>query len=479
MKTYTSLPQGVILSALSKLEAYVKVTYGPAGKGILIDNGMYQSVVDDGFMAVEEFELENELENAVISYVKEATRKTNQRGGDATTTSILILCALVREALTFKPYELEEKDLSKISEDLEKGLGIAIRQLKKQTIKVSTVEELEEIAFNSYKNREIAHIIAEVVKKVGIEGLISTDDAEDFHTSFEVTMGMSFDKGFVSALMVPDTGTTTLQKPAILITDEDVVRWTDIAPAIKLIGEAGYTSLLLIADTVTGDALSGMLANGIVAVQSPGFGTQRLETLIDIATVTGGQVMSQKLGHPLNSFTVNDIGTAQRVMVEIETTKIIDGGGDTEAIKKRADSIKHHLKLAVLNDKTKLQERISKLIGGAGVIKLGAVTDTEVRSIKMKTEDAIHATRLAYKEGKILGAGLELADVQSGCEILDTALKYPREVLLENGETHLSPKVYDATGVVIIAIESAVSVARSLITTGGIITNKKENGKEL
>lgn len=471
MKIYTSTPRDIILSAITKLEEYIKVTYGAAGKGILIDNGLYQSVVDDGFIAVEEFELEDELENAVISYVKEATRKTNTKAGDATTTSILILCALIKKAFSNIEYSLDS-DFNRMADELVKGLEVAVKKLRKDSKKVSTLEELEQIAFNAYRNKPMAKIVAETVLKVGADGIISVEDSDTTETTSNVVMGMNIDRGFINLQM--GSQKVELKNPAIVITDEDLTKWSQIDFIIKSIGENGFTSMLIIADNISGEALNGLIRNGIIGIRATGFAEQRLEILMDIATVTKATVLSQKLGRPLSSFSIANCGSAKKVMIDIEETNIIDGAGSKEDIQKRVESIKPLMKIVSPNDKRKLEERVAKLTGGVAVIKVSSLTDTESRSIKTKLDDAIHATKLAYKEGKILGGGIALASVTSGSEILDIALKYPQRVLEENGKKYITKDVYDATGVVIVALESAVSVAASLITTGGIITNKIE-----
>lgn len=475
MKRYTSIPQGVILSAVNKLEEYIKCTYGSAGKGILIDNGLYQSVVDDGFIAIEEFELEDELENTVVSYIKETTRATNKRAGDATTTSILVLCALIKGVYSNIEYAVNT-DFIAIADSITKGLEVVTKKLRKISKKISTVEELEQIALNAYRNPKIARIVAEVVYKIGADGIVSIDDSDTFETSANVVIGMSIDKGYVSHQMSKNGENIELKNPAIVITDEDITKWSQIAHIVKTIGENGYSSMLFIADAISGDALNGLIINNVIGVCASGFAEERLEKLIDVAMIAKANVLSTKLGKPLSSFTISDCGSAKKVTVGVEETNIIDGLGTKEDIQKRADSIKPYLKVATHHDESKLKERIAKLLGGVAVIKIGAVTDTESRSIKMKIDDAVHATQLAYKEGRIVGGGLTLASIKSGSQWLDEALKYPRTILEENGRNYLTD-VYDATGVVIIALESAVSVATSLITCGGIITNKKEDEK--
>lgn len=472
MKKYTTIPQPVILSAVTKLEEYIKCTYGAGGRGIMIDNGLYQFVADDGFIALEEFELEDELENTVISYIKEGTRRTNKKAGDANTTFILIMCALVKSALSNLEYKVKV-DFNEIANDLFKALPVAVKQIRKASKKVSTVEELEEIAVNAYKNKEIAKIVAEVVHKIGADGIISLEDSESTETTHEIVMGMTINKGYASPLM-GNGKELELKNPAIIITDEDITQWSQIAPVVKTLVENGIQPAFLIADAISGDALNGALVNNLTVIRASGFAEQRLEILQDIAVLTRATVLSKKLGRPLSTFSIDCIGSAKLVTVGIEETKIVDGKGSKTDIEQRVEIIKSFMKVASQNDKKKLEERMAKLTGGVAVIKLGAFTDGDLRGMRPKVQNAINATKLAFKEGKILGGGVTLANIKSGSDMLDEALKHPREVLMENGKNYIDSGVYDSTGVLVVSLESAVSIAKDLITTGGIITNKKE-----
>lgn len=469
MKRYTTISKPIILSAITKLEDYIKCTYGKAGRGVLIDNGLYQSVVDDGFIALEEFELEDELENTVILFVKEATRNTNKKAGDATTTSILILCALIKEV--FSEFSLED-DFYTIAKELSKALEVTIKQLKKASKKISSVKDLEQVALNAYSNPLLAKIISEVVYKTGVDGIVSIEDSDTTETTFEVVTGMSLDKGFISPQMIPDSGKIELNNTAIVLTDETIRDWNQILPIIKTIGEAGHASFLLIAESVTDSALNGMITNGLIAVKSPGFGDENIEILRDIATATGAEVLSKRIENPLSAFSMDDCGFAKRVVISSEETAIIKGNGGEEIISNRVKSLKLRMKTCTPIEKKRLEERIAKLLGGVAIIKVGALTGTQSIGMKMKIDDAIHATKLALKEGRVLGGGVSLMNIKSGSNLLDAALKYPRKILEENGKKHIDADVYDSTGVIIIALESAVSVAIDLITCGGIITNK-------
>ena len=484
MKIYTSFPQSVILSAITKLEDFVKVTYGAAGRGILIDNGLYQSVIDDGFSVVEEFELDDELENTVISYIKEATRKTNSRAGDGTTTSLLIMCSLIKEALNGTKNTIGYIDYVAIVDDLSKGLQVAIKKIQKLSKKITKVEELEAIALNVYRNKDIAKIVAKTIHEVGVDGIITIDNSATYETTAKVVMGMTIDRGYISPHMSTNGAETTLNRPKIIITDEVIARSEQIVPILSSIVKSGCKDILIIADTVEGEALNTIITNRIqnglncVVIKAPGFAEQRIALLEDIATVTNSVVLSSRLGRPFSTIKEVDCGTAQKIIVDKDETTVIGGAGSKEEIKRQSEMIKAQIKQSTPIEKGRLEERIARLTSGIGIISVGALTDTETRAIMAKVDDVIHATQLAYKEGVIEGGGLTMSSLNTGSVLLDEALKSPRRMLEENGEGYITKGVLDSSGVIIAGIESAVSVASGLIICGGIITNKKEKKDE-
>lgn len=471
MKIYSTEHTYIVLSAINKIENYVKCTYGPAGKGILVDNGIYQSVIDDGFLVLEELEFENEMENAVLSFVKESSRQTNKKAGDATTTSILIMCALVRGAFGNLDYKVNV-DFTALGQELIAALPKAVATIRKGHKKITTEAELEAIALNAYKNPEIAKMIAHIVHTIGHEGKIEITESDTHETTFEIVTGMSLDKGYASPQMTDMGKDIVLKNPYVLVTDEDLVSWTQVKPVIETLLSNEIRSVLIIADGISGDALNGLIVNGITAIRASGFAEQRLEILKDIAVLTGGVLLSKHENKPLSSFTTAHLGKAEKIVVGMEETNIIGGAGTKEDIKKRADAIKINIKLATPRDTEKIEERVAKLTGGISVIKVGAYTDTQLRSMKLKIDDAIHATQLAKKGGKVKGGGIGL-QVKTDSELLTKALCHPSEILIENGKKYLGD-VFDATEVVVIAVESAVSVATDLIVSGGIITYTKE-----
>ncbi len=485
MKIYSTIPQPVILSAINKLEEFVKVTYGGAGRGILIDNGITQDVIDDGFLAIEEFELEDELENTVVSYLKEASRKTNSRAGDGTTTSLLIMCAIVREAFSEIGTSLTKIDFQAIVDDLRKGLESAIKQINKNSKKITTIEELEKIALNAYRDINSAKIVAKMVKEIGVDGIITIEESETLETTANVVMGMSFDRGYVSPYMALNTnGEVQLKRVPIIVTDEIINDITPILPIIQQYIEKGQRELLIIAETVEGPALNNIILNKVkgafncIVVKAPGLAEQKLEMLEDIAISTGATLFSSKLGKPLSSIILQDCGNAEKVNVFKDKTIIINGSGSKSAMKERAETLKKTMSGMTAFEKSKILSRIARLSGGIGVIKVGAPTDTEARTIKRKIEDSVHATQLAYKDGVITGIAILLNTIKTGSSLLDSAFKHPYKILEENGKKYITNNAQDSTGVAIASIESAVSVAGNLIVSGGIITNKKEKNEK-
>lgn len=481
MKVYSSNPHGVILSAVTKLARFIEPTYGAAGRGILIDKGFIQDVFDDGYAAVEEFELEDELENAVIKYVKEATRKTNKRAGDGTTTSVILMSAIIDVALTEWQDALVKPDLNEIAKEIEAASKKVVASITKQAKKIKTVAELERIAQNSYANPEVAEMIADLVHAVGKDGEVAIENSETMETTSEVVKGMTLDRGYISQYMAgKDSDTVTLTNPTIIITDEEIQTLDPIFPVIEEKLKQGNKDFLIIAQDVTGLALQALVVNKLkgninaVAIKAPGYGDMRYELLEDIATLTGATFMTDKKGRPIASITLEDVGTAKKIDVNKDETLILEGAGKDDALKARVDIIRPLTEKGSEFDKDKAKTRIAKLTGGIGVIKVGANTETEQRAKKMKIEDAVHSTKLAFKDGVIPGVAVTYASAKSGSKILDAALQAPYGVLVKNGKKAISEDIQDAAGVAIASLESAVSLAVALLTTGGISAPKTE-----
>lgn len=484
MKKYTNLPYPVILSALKAVESFVKPTYGPAGRGILIDKEYEQTIVDDGFAALEQLELKDELENAVLLYMRDATRKTNKRAGDGTTTATLVVVALVSAALGTEQTALKRFQPNTLCKEIEAAAKKAVAAIRDASEKVTTVEQLIAIARSAYDNEEMANIVGKMVYELGPEGVISVDTHDLLESESEVVTGLSFDRGFISPFMaLPNGSEVELKDTHILITDYTIEKITDILPILEKVQAEGKKQILIIAENVGGAALTVFTVNSVqgnfntVAIRMPGFGDEKFDTLEDIAIVTGGTVISTKTSRTLESATLADLGRAKQVKVTQGKTVIISGAGEKKDVDARVAILKERT-VEGEYEKHRLQVRVAQLTGGVGQIRVGASTENEAKAVQMKVDDAVHATQLAYKEGTIPGAGTFLAALQTGSETFDKALKVPRAVLEENGADALSDDVRDATGVVVASIESAASIATQLIKAGGIIAREREKEKK-
>ena len=474
------------MSAIEKLFALVAPTYGPNGRGVLLDRDYVQELVDDGFSIINEFELPDELENAVIKYVREASRKTNSRAGDGTTTAYLILTAILR--LIYGP---ESKF---ILDSQRRGITAEIRKAAKQVVEkiradariISTLEDLLLVAKNSYANDDVAKIVADAVFAVGKDGVVTVDSSESLETKSKIVSGMQLDRGYINPAMGVHTseGVIELNNPMIVVTDSFIASVKQITPILELsIKDGEKRDILFICEDFAGDAMGVCIVNRMrgalnaVAIKAPGFGDNKEGSLQDIALITGATILSDKLNHPLGKAKESDLGTAKKVIITRDTTTIVDGAGDKTAIQERIAMLKTSTPAGGF-EKKNLNTRIAKLSGGVAVVQVGAPTEAEMKAMREKVEDAVNATMLAFREGVIKGGGLVFSEAQTDSEVLNAALKFPREQLEANGKDALSDDAIDPAGVVIAALESAVSVACSLIDCGGIIAPKVEEPKK-
>lgn len=484
MKVYTTKPHEVILSAITKLEEFVKPTYGAAGRGILVDSYMPQ-ILDDGYSVIEELELEDELENAVIKFVKEASRKTNATAGDGTTTAALIMASIVKEALTDSDKQLTKSDYPALANQIRKGLVAVVKKIEKDARKISTLSDLEKIAFNAFHDAAIAKIVAKVIHEVGEDGVVTVEEGDGFECESEVVTGMVVNRGYVNPMLATPPGETAeIKNPVIMVVDENLLTLGDIAGFFEIMLKKGKKEFVIFAKDIAGDALQVMIVNKmrgialIVGVKAPGQGDQQTEYLQDIATMTGATLMGEKYGKKFGAINADDAGTAKRIIVGKDETTIVSGAGKKADIDERAKKIKAEAETNKNEyDKHRQLERVAKMVGGVGVIRVGAATEGEMHTTKAKVDDAVHATMLARKTGVVKGAGLAFKGMKTGSDILDKALNRPNEVLIENGRDAMTEGVEDAAGVVIAALESAVSIASTLMTAGGIIAFKKEKEK--
>jgi len=468
MKKHLKNDFEIVKSAVDQLVDFIKPTFGPSENRIVISDDYKYSALDDGVSIAKDFELENEFENAIIKLVKEASQKTNDRVGDGTTGSLIILQEL----------------LNNPSKDLKDAVSEAKEQLLKMVKKVETKEELKNVALVSYNNPEIAKVVSDIVFKVGPDGVITVEEGNGLETTSEVVNGLRFERGFVSPYMISDFERmeTILVKPYVVISNSKITTAQEIMPILEKIMKSGRKDFLIISEEIEGEALALLIVNKIkgvfnaVAVKAPGFG-DHTELLEDIAILTDGQVISEEKGLKLSSVGLDLLGEADKVVINKDSTTIIGGKGNVE---KRIEHLKSQLeKIESEYEKGKLQERIAKLSGGIAVIKVGAPTESAMKTLKYKVEDSVNATKLAFKSGVVKGAGQALLEIKTSNESLNDALKAPARVLKENIEGskktfNPDESIVDPVEVLIAAIESAASIASLLISTKGIIVEVKE-----
>ncbi len=464
MKKYTTIPHEVILSALDKLDAYIRPTYGPAGRGILVDAGSYPKMLDDGFMAIDEFELDDPLENAVIKLVKAASFQANKRAGDGTTTATLLMIAIVREGIK------SGKSLWELLTELSVGSSEAIGAIFESKRDIDSAIDLYQVAFNAYRDSGSAAIVGRVVKEVGADGVITVEGSEALETKSEVVMGMSIASGFSSPYLANEEGKVELVDPLILVTTRRIQTNKELLPIVERVIATGKKQLFIVCEDMQGEALTTMIMNrlrgnlDVMVVRAPFYDVERKTFLEDLAAITGATLVDDTLGFPLEQITVGALGKADKVVVTKEDTIVVGGKGDTSV---RVSMAQKDIAEQPNNDAFKA--RLARLTGGIGVIKVGAGTEAEIITKKAKVDDAVHATQLAYKTGVVAGGARALM-VHTSSDELNKALCYPRAVLEANGSSALDDTSEDAFGVVESAIESAVSIASLLLNCGGIIT---------
>jgi len=500
----------------------VKVTLGPKGRNIVLDRkyGTPQ-IVNDGVTIAKEIELEDPYENMGAQLVKEVASKTNDVAGDGTTTATLLAQAIVREGL---------KNLSSganpmiMKKGMEKAVDKAVELIKGNSKKINGRGDMEFVATISSGDETIGKLIADAMEKVTADGVITIEENKTSDTVIEVVEGMQFDRGYISPYMVTDSEKmeAVLEDPYILITDKKLNNVQELLPALELIMKNG-NKMLIIAEDVEGDALATLIVNKLrgtftcVAVKAPGFGDRRKEMLRDIAILTGGQVISDEVGMDLKDIKIDWLGKSKSVKVQKENTIIVDGAGDSKAIKDRVESIKKQIEITTSEyDKEKLNERLAKLAGGVAVIKVGAATETEMKEKKLRVEDALNATRAAVEEGIVAGGGTayinvlgelkELVDSlegdeKTGASIIQRALEEPlRQIAINAGvdgsvvaeKVKNSPKgigfdavkeeyvdmfkagIVDPVKVTRSALQNAVSVSAMILTTESAVAEKPE-----
>ncbi|MEC0369337.1 chaperonin GroEL [Paenibacillus chibensis] len=512
-----------MLRGVDALANAVKVTLGPKGRNVVLEKKFGSPLItNDGVTIAKEIELEDAFENMGAQLVKEVATKTNDVAGDGTTTATVLAQAMIREGLKNVTAGANPMVIRK---GIDKAVKAAVTELKNIAIAVNDNQKIAQVASISAADEEVGQLIAEAMEKVGKDGVITVEESRGFNTELEVVEGMQFDRGYVSPYMITDTDKmeAVLDNPYILITDKKISTTQEILPLLEKIVQQGRP-LVIIAEDIEGEAQAMLVVNKLrgtfnaVAVKAPGFGDRREAMLQDIAALTGGQVITEKLGLDLKSASIDQLGNARQVRVTKENTTIVDGSGDKSDITARVNQIRAQLEETTSEfDKEKLQERLAKLAGGVAVIKVGAATETELKERKLRIEDALNATRAAVEEGIVSGGGTALVNVykavaavdvtgdeKTGVNIVLRALEEPIRTIAANAGQEGSviverlkkedvgvgynaatdewvnmfeAGIVDPAKVTRSALQNAASVAAMFLTTEAVIADKPEPEK--
>ncbi|WP_025688080.1 chaperonin GroEL [Paenibacillus zanthoxyli] len=512
-----------MLRGVDALANAVKVTLGPKGRNVVLEKKFGSPLItNDGVTIAKEIELEDAFENMGAQLVKEVATKTNDVAGDGTTTATVLAQALIREGLKNVTAGASPIGLRK---GIDKAVRAAVEELKKISKPVEDSQAIAQVAAISAADEEVGKLIAEAMEKVGKDGVITVEESRGFLTELEVVEGMQFDRGYISPYMITDTDKmeAVLDNPYILITDKKISSTQEILPLLEKIVQQARP-LLIIAEDIEGEAQAMLIVNKLrgtfnaVAVKAPGFGDRREAMLQDIAALTGGQVITEKLGLDLKSTTVEQLGNARQVRVTKENTTIVDGSGAKEDIQARVSQIRSQLEETTSEfDKEKLQERLAKLSGGVAVVKVGAATETELKERKLRIEDALNATRAAVEEGIVSGGGTALINVygavaavqatgdeKTGVNIVLRSLEEPIRTIAANAGQEgsviverlkkeaigigynaatdewvnmIEAGIVDPAKVTRSALQHAASVAGLFLTTEAVIADKPEPEK--
>ena len=512
--------RAAMLRGVDQLANTVKTTLGPKGRNVVLDKSYgAPEITNDGVTIAKSIDLEDHYENMGAKLVAEVASKTNDIAGDGTTTATVLAQSIIREGM--KNVTAGANPVG-IRTGIEKATKAAVDELHKISHKVNGKKEIAQVASISSSNEEVGNLIADAMEKVGHDGVITIEESKGIDTELSVVEGMQFDRGYLSQYMVTDNDKmeADLDDPYILITDKKISNIQDILPLLQEIVQQGK-ALLIIADDVAGEALPTLVLNkirgtfNVVAVKAPGFGDRRKAQLEDIATLTGGTVISSDLGLDLKDTKIEQLGRAGKVTVTKDDTTIVDGAGSKDAIAERVNIIKKQIADTTSDfDREKLQERLAKLAGGVAVVKVGAATETELKERKYRIEDALNATRAAVEEGYVAGGGTALVDVlpavaalkedgdvQTGINIVQRALEEPVRQIAENAgkegsviveklkkekqgigynaatgewEDMAKSGIIDPTKVTRSALQNAASVAALLLTTEAVVADKPE-----
>ena len=512
--------RAAMLRGVDVLADTVKVTLGPKGRNVVLEKSFGSPLItNDGVTIAKEIELEDHFENMGAKLVSEVASKTNDIAGDGTTTATVLTQAIVREGL--KNVTAGANPLG-IRRGIELATKTAVEELHNISSVVDSKEAIAQVAAVSSGSEKVGQLIADAMEKVGNDGVITIEESKGIETELDVVEGMQFDRGYLSQYMVTDNDKmeAVLENPYILITDKKISNIQDILPLLEQILQQSRP-LLIIADDVDGEALPTLVLNkirgtfNVVAVKAPGFGDRRKAMLEDIAILTGGTVITDDLGLELKDTTIENLGNASKVVVDKDNTTIVEGAGSKEAIDARVHLIKNQIGETTSDfDREKLQERLAKLAGGVAVVKVGAATETELKELKLRIEDALNATRAAVEEGMVSGGGTALVnvigkvaaleaegDVATGIKIVVRALEEPIRQIAENagyegsvivdklknvdlgigfnaanGEwvNMVEAGIVDPTKVTRSALQNTASVSALLLTTEAVVADKPE-----
>jgi chaperonin GroEL len=501
----------------------VKVTLGPKGRYVVLDKKFgAPTITNDGVTIAREIEVEDVFENQGAQLVREVATATNDVAGDGTTTATVLAQAIVREGLKNVAAGANPMGLKR---GIERAVESVVENLKTQSKEISGKEEIARVATISAREREIGDVIADAIEKVGKDGVVNVEEGQTFGLELEFTEGMQFDKGYLSPYMISDAERmeAVLDDPYILIANQKIGAVKDLLPVLEQVIQAGRP-LLIVAEDVEGESLATIVVNKLrgtftaVAVKAPGFGDRRKRMLEDIAILTGGEVITEEMGLKLENTKLSQLGRARKVVVDKDSTTIIDGAGDSEAIKGRIKQLKSEIETTDSDfDREKLQERLAKLAGGVAVVKVGAATETEMKEKKHRVEDALQATRAALEEGIVPGGGVALlnaveaisldqfeGDERTGASIVARALEEPIRQLADNAglegsvvvdTIHRGTKghglnvetgeyqdlvkagIVDPTMVTRSALQNAASIAKNILTTEAVVAEAPEKDR--
>ncbi len=517
--------RNAMLQGVDVLANAVRVTLGPKGRNVVLGKKFGSPVITkDGVTVAKEIELKNKYENMGAQMVREVAVKTNDKAGDGTTTATVLAQAIFREGV--KNVAAGANPMS-----LQRGIQLATEQvvaeLERMSKKIKSKEELTNVATVSANNdRHIGELISEAMDRVGKDGVVTVEESKTLQTELDIVEGMQFDRGYSSPYFVtnPDRMEAILDEPYILLYEKKIAAMRDLLPLLEQTAGAGR-ALLIIAEDIEGDALATLVVNRlrgtikVCAVKAPAFGDRRKAILEDLATLTGGKVITEDLGIKLEKVKLEDLGTAKRVIVDKENTTIVEGGGDSKAIQGRVATIRRQIEETTSDyDREKLQERLAKLAGGVAVVRVGAPTETAMKEIKMRVEDALNATKAAAQEGIVVGGGLALLraskvldnhdsddpDIRTGVKIVRRALQEPIRRIAENAgvegavvvgeaeslkgnrgfnaltgefEDLAAAGIIDPTKVVRTALQNAASISGLLLTTEAAVCELPEPKK--